>query len=322
MPSQGSLCATRCSPRLLSLAARGGKTTSKKAVVTSRKSVGNVRARKKSPKRKLGGSKKALPRKVRKARKVSPPGPLEAASSTDRLVAPSLVMRRSKRSTACEPIEGRVVEICPTTGVMRLRSCEAPTRRSRRLIGTARPEEVNTASRQLYLVHEVVVDYRRCLGYGLFMKDFPSCEMKILFERSFFPGSSMHGATLCVFEEEKEEASKTRPVVLASCLYRYDSVTRDAMILLFATADEVKFKRSRTSFSCRGQGFGRLLDHMLCVWLREHRECRSVYVEMLDESVTKFWAKLGYDRLSSRIDLSQTTRGFDGTELARKKLGS
>ncbi|KAF4747002.1 Williams Beuren syndrome chromosome region 22 protein, partial [Perkinsus olseni] len=312
--SQGRDVKHDSNPRLLSLAAREVVSGAKKAAAPRK--GGTRMACKKAPKRKLSETEVALPRKPRKARKSPPPAPSKEVL-TDKPEGP--VTRRSNRSTACEPIRDRLVEICQTIGVMRLSSCEVPTRRSRRLTKAAVATRGDAGTRQLHLVHEVVSDYRKCLGYGLFMKDFPSCELKILFERSFFSGCSMHCASLCIFEEE---VSKARPVVLGSCLYRYDSVARDAMILLFATADELKFKRSRTTFSCRGQGFGRLLDDVLCAWLREHRECRSVYVEMQDETVTKFWAKLGYDKLSSRIDLSQTTRGFEGTELARKKLGS
>ncbi|EER13531.1 hypothetical protein Pmar_PMAR000119, partial [Perkinsus marinus ATCC 50983] len=287
MPSHAGLCFTRCSPRLLNLASRGVGVSSKKCIVPLRKSAARKPC-KKVVKRRIDGLKVAAPHKARKMHEGSPC--VEAEESRGLAPAESPVMRRSNRSTVWEVLEGRIVEICPTMGVMRLASCGVPIRRSRRLAGTAMTKRGNAATRQLYLVHEVVADYRKCLGYSLFMKDFPSCELKMLFERSFFHGSSMHCATLCVFEEE---ASKSRPVVLGSCLYRYDSVARDAMILLFATADELRFKRSRSTFSSRGQGFGRLLDRMLCVWLREHRECRSVYVEMQDETVAKFWAKLG-----------------------------
>mmetsp|Transcript_898 Transcript_898/g.744 ORF Transcript_898/g.744 Transcript_898/m.744 type:complete len:102 (+) Transcript_898:112-417(+) len=81
-------------------------------------------------------------------------------------------------ATVCEPMKGHIVEICQTMGSMRLATCEeAPTRRSRRLRRTAVLGYDSAGSRQLHLVQEVVSDYRKCLGYEMFLKDFPSCEL-------------------------------------------------------------------------------------------------------------------------------------------------
>ncbi|KAF4666369.1 hypothetical protein FOZ61_009848 [Perkinsus olseni] len=177
---------------------------------------------------------------------------------------------------------------------------------------------------QVYLVNEVVFDIRNCLGASMFAEGFPECKLKEVGERGRYAGSTINCASLCIQDDRRNAPKGSSPIVLASCLYRYDAVSRDAMILLFTIAKSVEYPalRGRRGYEmdCRGRGLGRFLDAQLCEWLMKYKECRSAYVEMLNQQVAKFWMKIGYVPLISRHDVNQTFRGFHGTVLARKML--
>ncbi|KAF4671951.1 hypothetical protein FOL46_009710 [Perkinsus olseni] len=167
---------------------------------------------------------------------------------------------------------------------------------------------------QVYLVNEVVFDIRNCLGASMFAEGFPECKLKEVGERGRYAGSTINCASLCIQDDRRNAPKGSSPIVLASCLYRYDAVSRDAMILLFTIAKSVEYPalRGRRGYEmdCRGRGLGRFLDAQLCEWLMKYKECRSAYVEMLNQQVAKFWMKIGYVPLISRHDVNQTFRGF------------